>query len=386
MNLLLQEFDQKEWGGLTTKNHLGHAYLIKPQEASKFVTMIYQANIGYTDLDTFLSQYPTIYLETDDEYTWDVMAGGERNIPLTAAFTGTIGDTTAVTATSKTGVGFGEFVLSFPEAYFFDVNIIFGHKEEYQIQIIDDPVPSGTNWLYRCRLVTGDPTLFIPYAELVAGKRFSKQYSGVESTLSKKGGKTHYTSPFKMKNYFTRLRLQDTVPGNMIRRPIGVSFPDPQTGKTVTAWEEYRDWMFELEFRQEKNHAIYYARLNRADDGSFKNKGKSGYEYEQGAGMRQQIESSNLEFYPTNDFDIKWLTNKLLDLSVNKLAMDKRQFVFRTGERGMVQFSEALENYASLYTPLNDQTRVVMKGNNAMQYRGQFLDFMGPQGIHVTLQ
>jgi len=387
MNLLLQEFDQKEWGGLTTKNHLGAAYMIKPQEASKFVTMIYQANVGYTDLDTFLSQYPTIYLETDDEYTWDVMAGGERNIPLISAWTGSpTGVLTAVTATTKTGVGFSEFTLVFPEAYFFDVNIIFGHKEDYQIQIIDDPVPYGTNWKYRCKLVTGDPELYIPYEELTAGKRFSKQYSGVESTLSKKGGKTHYTSPFKMKNYFTRLRLQDTVPGNMIRRPVGVRFKNPISGDMVTAWEEYRDWMFELEFRMEKNNALYYARLNRADDGSFKNKGKSGYEYEQGAGLRQQIESSNLEFYPTNDFDIEWLTNKMLDLSVNKLAMDSRRFVLRTGERGMVQFSKALENYASLYTPLNDQTRVAMKSGNTLQYRGQFLDYIGPQGIHITLQ
>ena len=33
MSLLLQEFEPKEWGGLTTRNHLGYAYLIKPQEA-----------------------------------------------------------------------------------------------------------------------------------------------------------------------------------------------------------------------------------------------------------------------------------------------------------------------------------------------------------------
>ena len=382
MNLLLKEFEPKEWGGLTTKNHLGAAYMIEPQKASKFMTLIHQANMGYTDLDTFLNRFPTVYMETDDEYTWDVYAGGEKNIPLIAAYI----DGSAVSATSTAGAGFSEFVLRFPEPYFYDVNIIFGHKEDYQIQIIADPTPAGIYWDYRCKLVTGDPELYIPYSEIVAGKRFSKQYSGVESTLSKKGGKTHYTSPFKMKNFFTRLRLEDTVPGNMIRRPLGVQWKDPKTGSTYSTWMEYRDWQFEWEFRQEKNNALYYARINRATDGTFKNKGKSGYEYEQGAGLKQQIESSNVAYYPTTDFDIKWLTNKMLDLSINKLPQDMREFILRTGERGMVQFSEALENYSSLYTPINVQTRVKDIGGNALQYRGQFLEFMGPQGLKISVQ
>lgn len=382
MNLLLQEFAEQEWGGLTTKNHLGRAYMIEPQKAGKFMTLIRQANMGYTDLDAFLDQYPTITLETDDEYTWDVYAGGEKNIPLVGAYV----DGSAVSATSEAGVGFSEFVLRFPEPYFYDVNIIFGHKEEYQIQIIDDPTPAGNYWDYRCKLVTGDPELFIPYAELLPGKRFSKQYSGVESTLSKKGGKTHYISPFKMKNYFTRLRLEDTVPGNMIRRPMGVKWQDPKSEKAYSTWMEYRDWQFEWEFMQEKNNALYYARLNRTSEGTFQNKGKSGYEYEQGAGLKQQIESSNLAFYPTDDFDIKWLTNKMLDLSINKLPQDQRKFILRTGERGMVQFSEALEDYSSLYTPLRTEDRIKKVGNNGLQYSGQFLEYMGPQGIEVMLQ
>ena len=386
MDLLLKEFDPKEWGGLTTKNHLGAAYMIEPQKASDFVTMIYQSNLGYEDLDTFLNRFPVKYLETDDEYYWDVFAGGERNIPLVAAYTGDFGDLTAITATVKTGVAFSDIFLEFPESYFFDVNIIFGHKKEYQFQIQEDPVPNGTNFIYRAKLITGDPELYVPYSELVAGKRFSKQYSGVESTLSKKGGKIHFQSPFRMKNYFTRLRLEDTVPGNMIRRPVGVKFQDYQTKKTFSAWMEYHDWQFEQEFRKEKNHALYYARLNRAADGTFKNKGKSGYEYEQGAGLYQQIESSNLAFYPTDNFEIKWLTNRLLDLSVNKLPQDRRMFRLRTGERGMVQFSESLENYSALYTPLRTTDRISKMGGNGLEYSGQFLRFRGPQGIIVEVE
>lgn len=384
MNLLLKEFDPKEWGGLTVKNHLGAAFMIEPQRASKMVTHIRMANVGM-DLSTYLDKFPVLELDTDDDFFWELTGSGRKNIPLVSASI----DGSAVTAASKAGVNFSEFTLVFPEAYFSDVNIIVGEKNEvYPIQIIDDPSPVGTNWAYRCKLITGDPELFIPYDELVGGKRFSREWSLVEKTLSKKGGLTNYSSPFKMKNIFSMIRMQETVPGNMIKRPVGVSWveQDPITGakKVMNAWEEYRDWKFNLEFEYEKNKLLYYATYNRADDGTFKNKGKSGYALEQGAGIRQQIESGNVAYYPTNSFDIKWLTSVLLDLSINKLPQDQRKFVLRTGERGMVQFSEALENYSQLYIPLTDATRISMKGNS-MTYKGQFLEFMGPQGIEVSL-
>jgi len=385
MSLLLQEFDSKEWGGLTTKNHLGAAYAIEPQKASEFISMVFQASNQYADLGDYLASIADpLYLDTDDAFTWDMMAGGEKNIPLVEARI----DGTAVSASSTAGLGLSEFELVFSEPYFFDVNIIVGHKLEYQIQIKDDPTVEGNNWVYTCQLVTGDTDLYIPYEEIVVGKRFSKQYSGVEPAFSVKGGKVNYTSPFKMKNFFSRLRMEDVVPGNMVNRPMGVKFKlsDPRTGATkeTMAWQDYRDWEFERQYRMEKNNLLYYARLNQAADGSFKNKGKSGFEYEQGAGIRQQIESANVAYYPTTSFDIDWLTDVMLDLSINRLPQDSRKFVLRTGERGMVQFSRSLEDKSQLYVPLNVTSRVSQSGNK-MSYSGQFLEYRGPQGIELTV-
>jgi hypothetical protein len=385
-NLLLQEFAPQEWGGLTSKNHLGAAYMLEPQKASDMVTMIFQANNSFADLTEYLKTIAKpLYLQTDDAFVWDLMAGGEKNIPLVEARI----DGTAISATSKAGLGYSEFELVFAEPYFFDVNIIEGHKHEYQVRIIADPTPEGTNWVYRCNLVTGDDALFVPYEELVAGKKFSKLYSGVEATMSKKGGRVNYQSPFKMKNYFSRLRMEDTVPGNMISRPTGVAFSvrDSRTGevKQTKLWQDYRDWEFDRQFRMERANLLYYSRLNRADDGTFKNKGLSGYEYEQGAGIRQQIESANVAYYPTENFSIDWLVSIMLDLSINKLPQDQRKFVLRTGERGMVQFSAALEDKTQLFTNLLVTDRVT-GGTGNLTFGGQFLRYMGPQGIEITVQ
>lgn len=385
MSLLLQDFEPREWGGLTTKNHLGAAYMLEPQKASDMVTMIFQANYTFADLGDYLKSIATpLYLKSDDAFTWDLMAGGEKNIPLVEARI----DGTAITAASKPGLAYSEFELVFEESYFFDVEIIVGHKLEYQLQIQDDPSAEGTSWVYKVKLITGDPDLFVPYSELVAGKRFSKQYAGVGATLSKKGGKANYTTPFKMKNFFTRMRKEDTVPGNMISRPVGVKFKvrDPRTNqeKETMLWQDYRDWEFERQWRLERNNMLYYSRLNIAADGTFKNMDKSGFEYEQGAGIRQQIESANVAYYPTEDFNIDWLTDVLLDLSINKLPQDKRKFVLRTGERGMVQFSRALENKTLEYQPLTVSNRVT-GGTGKLTYGGQFLEYLGPQGVEITV-
>jgi hypothetical protein len=102
------------------------------------------------------------------------------------------------------GKAYAEIELVFGEQWFSDENVIVGEKNEvYPLQVLADPTPEGGNWVYRVALITGDADLFVPAEELAAGKRFSKDWSLVEQTLSKKGGLVNFTSPFKMRNSFS---------------------------------------------------------------------------------------------------------------------------------------------------------------------------------------
>lgn len=380
----LQEYEPTDWSGLTTVNHLGAIYGQKPQEASKLVSMIHQINFGM-DLDTFLNRFPVLYLDTDDDFTWKLRGDSNKNVPLVSARIGGFSSTTTVSSSShKAGLNHSKFILTFAEKFFSDVDVIVGERNEvYPIQITDIPRANGTNWDYECELLTADPTLYIPYTELLAGKRFSREWSLVEKTLSKKGGQVNYTSPFQMRNQFSMIRMQDTRAGNMINRPVAFSWKDPKTGKVMSTWTQYADWELEKQFQEQKNRLLMFATTNRGSDGKYVQKGKSGFELSQGAGIRQQMESSNSHFY--NTFSIKWLTEVMLDMSINKLPGDKREFVLRTGEWGMYQFHVALEEYASLYTPLFDESRIKRVGKNGIQFNGQFLEYLGPQGIKVSL-
>ena len=82
MNLLLQQFKPKEWGGLTKRNHLGAIYGKKPQLAAKLATMVFQANSTTIDLGAYLRSIATpLYLDSDDAFTWDLMANGDKLFP-----------------------------------------------------------------------------------------------------------------------------------------------------------------------------------------------------------------------------------------------------------------------------------------------------------------
>jgi len=375
-----QLYESEDITGLVTKAHLGYRFGIEPQQASKVATMIHQANSGAT-ISAYLDKFPSMTFKTDDDFTWDIVSNGKKNVPLVAA---QIVLGTAITAADRVGADYGEFYLFFNEAYFTDVNVIVGERNEtYPIQILADPVNVGGQWRYRCRLLTGNPNLFIPFGELAAGKRFSKDFSPVEKTMSKKGGGVHYTFPYKMMNAFTMIRMQDTIPGNMIERPVKFSWVDPVTKKLMTTWMDYRSFELEMQYQDEINHLLMYATSNKTDQGTYMQRGKSGHVLQMGAGIKEQMESSNYSTY--NTFDIKRFTELLLDLSVGKIVMGQREVTVMTGEWGMYQFSEALEDYSSLYTPSRDSYRIYSKAGNVMGFRGQFLEFIGPNGVKVNI-
>lgn len=388
-----QMYDAQHWSGLTTANHLHSIYKSKPQPATDIMRRIHTTNFGM-DLDTILSQYGSKVLDTDDDFTWELIGSGKKNVPLIEARLTPSGS--AIVASDQAGVQVTEFYLLFPEKWFTAEHVIVGHKNEmYSLQIQDDPIPDGTNWLYPVKLLTGDPDVFVPFEELAGGTRWSRDWSLVTDTLSERGGGINFESPFGMRNSFSMIRMEHTVPGNMKNRPFATKFKvkDSMTQKMTefTTWMQYEDFVFDQQFRQEKNRLMMFARSNRGANGQYFNIANSGYAKKQGAGIRQQMESSGVEYY--SDFSIQWLLDVLMDLSEGKLPTDDRHFIAQTGERGAVQFHLALENHSQLFVPNFDTSRIFKSSNNggmsgvsmAKGYGGQFLEYIGPNGIKFTI-
>lgn len=381
----LQEYEPKDFSGLVTTNHLGALYQEKPTETSELVTMLYRANKGM-NFGMLLKQFTPFYCDTDADFRWHLQGDARKNIPLVSCLIGG----SAITVASKAGLAGARFQLIFGERYFSDTNLIVGEKNSvYPIRVVGVPEPYGAGlWAYTCELFTGDQTLFVPYEELVAGKKFSKEWSIVSKTLSVKGGTPNYTSPFAMKNVFSMIRMEDTRPGNMISRPVAFSWPAvDENGKQqiFSTWTQYADWEFEKQFQDMKDKLLNFATLNRTNDGLFTQTDISGFSIEQGAGLEQQIESSNISFYNGFELDVEWLTEHIMDLTDNEKGYgESRKVVMRTGKWGAYKWSLALKDYSSTYTPLSTD-KLIYAADGGFGFKDNFIEYQGPDGSIISV-
>jgi len=378
----LQMTDATQWKGLTTENHLGAIWEAAPNKVSDMIMTVQQNYFG-NNIDSVLNQFPVLEMKDDASFTWDLQSQGLDNIPLVEARI----DGTAVVPTDQPGKNHTTFELVFGKNWFSDTERIVGEQNEtYPIIIIEEPKQEGVNWVYTCQMDTGDANMFIPYDELLGGKVFSGEYSPVERTLSRKGRQLRYKSKITMRNDFSQIRIEKKTPGNLSGKKMGSYFKDAE-GNIVKFWQAYESFMFDNAFREDINKLLMFGTSNRSADGTYKIAGKSKYKIQEGAGIRQQMESANSSFY--NTFDINELAKRLLDLSEGKLGYDEREFVLRTGERGAYEFHKALEKYSQLFTPLEDNSRMykTSKGISQMEYGygGQFVEYKGPNNIKVCL-
>ena len=378
------------WKGLTKENHLGSIFQTSPQKATNVMVQLL-AHYRGKNLENYLSQFPVKEFDTDDEYTWEVIGSSRRNIPLVEA-RDLAGN---VISSGNAGVNGAPFYVVFAEDWFADGNVIVGPKNEvYPLRILGEPRMEGTNAVYKVELM-GGVTTGMPASELTAGKRFSHDYSPVEKELSRGVGDIRFTSPVAMRNEWSIIRLKHKVPGTMLNKKLAVGIPvvDKGGAKSVkNMWMHYVEWEFEQEFSDEKNNLIMYGRSNRNANGEYMNFGKSGNVIKQGAGLREQMEFSNVIYY--NTFSLKLIEDALYDLSASKLGMGDRVFVLKTGERGASLFHKAVLNEISgwtMFTLDNSSVSVINKTSsplhsNSLSAGFQFTEFRAPNGVVVKVE
>jgi len=377
----------KQWAGLTTKFHLAKVFGAQPQMLSSVVHRMLSAS-GVKNLDTALSALPTKFVDSDDDFTWKLVGASERNILLVEARE----DGTVVTS-GNAGVSGGEFELVFGELYFSDVNVLVGEKNElYQFRVMDEPVQEGTNYVYRVTLM-GAATAGVPAAEVAAGKRFSKDFSPVETTLSIKGGDITFSTPIEMRNEFTTLRMEHKVPGNLMGKRVGaqiVGLDENGNKKELNVWMQHVEWKFDIDWSKEKARALMFSRSNRDTSGQYNDFGKSGHVLRQGSGIREQMEVSNTTIY--NTFSITLLESILYDISEAKLDMNDRTFLVRTGERGIIQAHKSILQEVSGWINLTEnnpatyQTTSSPFHSNSFKAGYQFTEWLAPNGVRVIFE
>lgn len=390
---LLGKFQTREfsyWKGLTRENHLGSIFTKAPQKATNLMVKLLAYQRGKT-LDTLLNQFPSKEFESDEEYTWDVVASSRRNIPLVEARdeNGEVVEDNG----QMVGAGTAPFYLVFAEDWFADGEFLVGNLNEiYQFRVLGDARMEGTNAVYKVELAGGN-TDGVPAERLLAGERFSIEAAFVESEMSRKVGDVRFAAPVGMRNEFSTVRIQHKVSGKMLDKKLAVGIPVYDNGKltTMNMWMHYVDYEAECQFSDYKNNALAFGRSNRNGNGEYKNIGKSGGVIKTGAGLYEQMEVANTFYY--NDFTLKLIEDALYELSAAKLGMKDRYFLIRTGERGAIQFHKAILQTISGWTQFvfnGDQLGIVEKTqsnlhSNALTAGFQFVEYKAPNGVRVKV-
>lgn len=381
------------WKGLTKANHLGAIMQASPQQATNLMVQLLALYRGKT-LDSLVSRFPTKLFDTDDEYTWQVVGSTRRNIPLVEARTS---DGTTVEATSgMIGAGTTPFYLVFAEDWFSKGEVIVGNLNEvYPMRVLDDPRLEGTNVVYRVECFGGNTDKGIPAERLLAGERFSIEYTPVERAFSRRVGDIHFGSPVSMRNEFSQIRIHTKVPGNMLGKKIAFGIPvvEKDGSKHVeNMWMHYVQWQLEQEWSDQKNKILAFGTTTRNGNGEYKNFGVSGEVIRQGSGLYEQMEVANTFYY--NNFSLKLIEDALYELSAAKLDFGQRTFVLRTGEIGAMLFHKAVLQDISGWTTFtldNSSTGVIRKTSsplhdNSLSAGFQFTEFRAPNGVIVKVE
>lgn len=384
-----QMTDATSWKGLTRANSLANLWGsgAETQKISNMVLDIQSKNFG-NNIDSFLKQFPVKWLDDEKDFVWELRGNAPKNVRLQeASFNGSI-----ITSSTSAEIGKGksEIELRFEKDIFSKGDLIVGENPDDFALYIKDYYNDGTYFTAVCILNTGDDDTSIPAEDLVAGTYWSCDYHPVEEELSRDGGEVHYSTNISMRNGFTHIRMKQVNAGNMVGKKIMATVVGVDGKKNpITVWTDYQSYMIDYEFRMQWNRAIMFGKSNRSKYGSFNVKGESGYAIKTGAGIREQMETANTNYYTT--FSIDEFSSRLMDLSEGKLETDQRAFVGRCGERFAYQFHKALENNSQLFTPSREDMRIAKStaaftgGNLALKYGGQFVEYEGPNGIKFNL-
>ena len=153
----------------------------------------------------------------------------------------------------------------------------------------------------------------------------------------------------------------------------------------------YAEWEFDKQWSKEKSRGYMFARSNRGEDGSYDDLGKSGFYIKQGAGIREQMEVSNVTF--TDDISIELLESIFTDLVEGREDTDSvAEFMVRTGRRGATAFSKAAASDASGWIALNpynpETVQKVASNLHSNSFTGgfQFTEYLMPNNIRVKVE
>jgi len=381
---ILQTTQSKDFSGLVLKDSLQALGYSSDFNIDGLTTMLYrsQFELGTADYLDMIGNTRVVSQNEDGWVKWKLQGSAIKTVPLVRA---ELEDGTVITAASQAGKGKSIFYLVFGEKYFSDVQLLAGEKgSKYQLKIVGEPDDLGNEFRYPVQLWGYDINHFMPGELLISGKEFSVDGAPVASTLAKKGADFNFTSPFEMRNTYTKCRFQTIKPNNMIGRAL--SWTLDVNGQKFKVWDDYLRYEMMKQMKMYKDRMLYYGVLNVDGTGRILDKDSSGFSAKTGAGIQQQIESGGNLVLQTKP-NIQGVVDTIMDLSDNEVGFEKeRNILVETGRWGAMFAHNWITEKAKGFTVLQSDNSDKPGAYGGRKLDTTFTQYKAPDGTIVTFK
>jgi hypothetical protein len=372
----LQLYRSKWFSGLADENMLANALVTEPHKVSPVLSYIFgrfdQGNI----IDFITNGLGKTIVIEGREYEWPVMIEHDKAITIKKATW--MGNTVASTDTP--GINNTPVQIWTEEKWFGTGAVLAFDNRDFTARVAGEPYQDGNDWVYTLFVVGGADKYILP-SLLAVGKQVSREGSLYEEG-SEEADIVNYTTPFKLRNCLSTMRLSYEITGSAYASVMVIEFRDPQTKKTTRYWADYQEWTALRQWYERMDRQTMYSKFQADNTGSNGLSGTTGRQVYSGAGLLQQIAPANKRNYTKLTLDL--LDDFLSDLSYNIKGMGERKYMALTGEMGMREFDRVLREKASGYSLID--TKFVTGQGQELGLGGQFVTYKGLNGIELTLK
>ncbi len=364
--------------GYSNEETIAHLMLSKPEEINNILTYTYgmdddrfpltfltegQGNAGVKDIKTI-------------QWTWKTMGRMKFN------------DYVIWFNTSNTtpGKGGAMFDVEFATHWLIEQYGLIAPDGVTQVRIMKDlgEGPHG-GYLYRLKLTTPDPNVFVDPSNLAVGKYWSMTAPTISESYSK-GNRSNVMGPGKMTSQLEFHRYSKEIAGNISNVIVTYEFKT-KNGGTTNLWinEEMRQYDVQLRIMDEER--LWLAEYNRNENGEvLLIDPDNGQPIPHTAGMMQICRESNFDTYGEvlTLNKIERTIGDILDKDTDTGAME----VCLMGGKGFMEdFDMAMRNEArseGFATPLGD--KMIQDSEGGLTYGKYFRKYKTVDGHTITVK
>lgn len=364
--------------GYSNEETIAHLMLAKPEEINSTLTYTYGMDDDRFPL-TFLTEGQGAAGIKDlntTQWTWKTMGRMKFNDSVLYFNT----------ANTTPGKGGAMFEVEFSTHWLIEQFGLIAPDGKTHVRIMKD-LGEGTHggYLYRLKLTSPNPNLFVNPDNLKVGKYWSMTAPTISESYSK-GNRTNVMGPGKMTSQLEFHRYSKEIAGNISNTIVTYEFKT-KGGGTTNLWINEEMRQFDIQCRVMDEERLWFAEYNRNENGEvLLIDPDNGQPIPHTSGMIEICRESNYDTYG-EVLTLNKIERTIGDILNKDTDTGSMEVVLFGGKGFMQDFDMAIRNDAKsegFVTPLGD--KMIEDWNGGLSYGKYFRRYKTVDGHIITVQ